>query len=498
MKNLLGPSLLTISALLVGCSDDSDNRPSDPTPEPVACSGAEGNPERLFLQQLGPDRVIIKWRDDADGGAGADSVCFGTDMNFLPEASLTAATETETGHLEVLLTGLSPDTVYYYSVGGAASALETRQFRTAPETGQVPGDGNTRIWIVGDSGVASKLGTAGVGDSALVRDGYLRFVENTGGEVADLFLMLGDNAYNNGTDLEHQQAVFDVYPDVLSRTPLWPTIGNHEMGLHGNGQTADTDDYALLDSEDGKNGTADPEPFSPMPYLNIFTLPTDGEVGGLASGTEQYYAFDYANIHIVSLDSQLAVRDPVSRAAMKQWLIDDLVSNDRDWTIVIFHHPPYSRGDHDSDNPIGGFDQPMLDMRQEFTPVFDDYGVDLVYSGHSHRYERSYYIGGHTGLSETFDPAVHAELNDLGEPASGQGEEAYTQITREGVDDKAVYTVAGHSGQAVLQEGKAPHPAHFSTVVELGSVVLDVTESRLEASSIDVDGEVLDSFVMTR
>jgi hypothetical protein len=324
----------------------------------------------------------------------------------------------------------------------------------------------------------------------------MAYVENNGDEPADLFLMLGDNAYNQGTDLEHQKAIFDVYPAVLATTPLWPTIGNHEMGSFGASTSTNTNDFAVIG--DGSTGGPDPAPDSPMPYLNIFTLPTNGEIGGLSSGTEQYYSFDYANVHIVSLDSQVAIRDTDSRAAMLQWLKDDLAANNQDWTIVIFHHPPYTKGSHDSDLDLGGIDQPIFAMREEFTPVFDQYGVDLAYSGHSHIYERSYYIQGHTGLADTFDPAVNAELNDLGAAANGQGDETYTQVSRNGTDDKVVYTVAGNGGKATTLSAGFPHPAHFFSRLEIGSVVIDLDANRLEASFVDVNGAVLDSFVMTR
>ena len=329
-----------------------------------------------------------------------------------------------------------------------------------------------------------------------MRDGFSAFVHSHAEEPADLFLMLGDNAYLQGTDLEHQRAIFDVYPQILATTPLWPVIGNHEMGGAGGSVTTSPNDYSVLGN--GANGGPDPAPDSPMPYLNIFTLPTNGEIGGLPSGTEQYYAFDYANVHIVGLDTQLAMRDTDSRAAMLQWLKDDLMANTQAWTIVIFHHPPYTKGSHDSDNALGAIDQPIFAVREEFTPVFDQYGVDLVYSGHSHIYERSYYIKGHTGLSGTFNPTTMAELNDLSVPASGQGSEAYTQISRDGTDDKVVYTVAGNGGQATVKSPSYPHPAHFFGQLDLGSVVIDLDANRLEASFVDVNGAVLDSFVMTR
>lgn len=483
--------------LLASCSDDNDRNDTipepapEPEPAPVACSGAEINPERLFLQQLGTDRVIIKWRGDLEGDGGADNVCFGTDIDFMPEESLTAATETETGHLEAELTGLSPDTTYYYSVGGAASAAASRQFRTSAAGGALPADGNTRIWIVGDSGVAGY----GKPEAAMVKEGFLSWVEADNGEPADLFLMLGDNAYNQGTDLEHQRAIFEVYPELLQTTSLWPTIGNHEMGSLGISRSADISSYELLGEED--NGGPDPEP-NTMPYLNIFTLPANGEAGGLASGTEQYYSFDYANVHVVSLDSQLSIRDDDQRAAMLQWLIDDLSANSLDWTIVIFHHPPYTKGSHDSDDELFDIDQPIFAIREEFTPVFEDYGVDLVYSGHSHIYERSVYLSDHTGLSSTYDADTNAELNDDGEPASGQDDQQYTQVTRSGADDKVVYTVAGNGGKVTTLSEGYPHPAHFFSDLTVGSVVIDVNDAQLTASFINAEGAVLDYFTMTR
>ena len=109
--------------------------------------------------------------------------------------------------------------------------------------------------------------------------------------------------------------------------------------------------------------------------------------------------------------------------------------------------------------------QAEIDMRETFAPVFEDYGVDVVYSGHAHTYERSWYLHGHYGLSDTFDPAKHAELNSEGKPALGQGEESYRQITSSGKDDKAVYTVSGSAGKAD-QEHPCPEGQHFGCTRE--------------------------------
>ena len=114
----------------------------------------------------------------------------------------------------------------------------------------------TRIWVIGDSGTADA-------NAAAVRDAYLNF---TGTRHTDLWLMLGDNAYESGTDAEYQNAVFNMYPTLLRQSVLWPTFGNHD-GIASNSA-----------SQSG-------------PYYDIFSLPRNGEAGGVASGTEAYYSF---------------------------------------------------------------------------------------------------------------------------------------------------------------------------------------------------------------
>ena len=97
----------------------------------------------------------------------------------------------------------------------------------------------------------------------------------------DVWLDARDNAYYSGTDSEYQRAVFEVYTNELRQTVLWSTIGNHES-----------------------NG--DPAPSPNLPYFLNFSFPQNGEAGGLASGTENYYSFDYGNIHFVCLDAMTA------------------------------------------------------------------------------------------------------------------------------------------------------------------------------------------------
>ena len=155
---------------------------------------------------------------------------------------------------------------------------------------------------------------------------------------------------------------------------LWPTLGNHD------GATADS-----------ATGTG--------PYYDIFTLPKAAQAGGIASGTEAYYSFDYGMIHFVSLESFETNR--AANGAMLTWLQQDLATTTQPWLIVFFHHPPYTKGSHNSD-----VDLESIEMRQNALPILEAAGVDLVLTGHSHSYERSYLIDGHYGTSSTFTQAM--------------------------------------------------------------------------------------------
>ena len=486
-------------------------------------------PDRLFLQQVGPRSAIVKWR-----GGDADQACIARKFKDLKKkkkkVTCVDATVTAGNHNEAEFTGLKPNKEYFYILGEPGKDADTdvdQRFRTPPDKNKPPKDRNTHIWLVGDSGTETELSIfsgqpSHPGEAIEVKEGFFTYNETVGGgEPIDLFLLLGDNAYLEGTDEQWQGAFFEIYPEIANKAAVWPTIGNHEMG------GGDLDLCTIIPSIPaffcplfigGTSFSSDPDSFDGdldgvpdaggLPYLSIFSLPSGAEVGGVPSGTEQYYSFNYANVHVVSLDSQLSNRDDVQREAMADWLIADLGSNFRDWTIVIFHHPPYTKGEnHDSD-----VEQAEIDMRETFSPIFESHGVDVVYGGHSHSYERSYYLNGHSGPSNTFDPTLHAELNEGGGPANGMGAEEYSQISGgSGVDDKAVYTVAGSSGKADEFDPCEPpttvgctlpdwleHPAHFLSVPIKGSVVVDASRKELRSRFIDVNGLVLDQFTIKR
>jgi hypothetical protein len=402
-----------------------------------------------YLQMGSHNKIVVRWRTDV---ATNSSVSYGLCQGKSSCLTWVAVNSTVTTEHEVTLTGLSANTRYYYAVGTTTEILEGNDashfFLTAPRVGASK---STRIWVLGDSGTANASARA-------VRDAYYKF---TGSRHTDLWLMLGDNAYQSGTDAEFQAAVFDMYPDMLRKSVLWPTLGNHDGGS------------ANSSTQSG-------------PYYDIFTLPKKAEAGGVASGTEAYYSFDYGNVHFIVLDSFESSRSPTG--AMMRWLREDLQATDQDWIIAYWHHPPYSKGSHDSDG--GGA---LADMRRNALPILEDYGVDLVLSGHSHSYERSFLLDGHYGTSGTLVSSMILNSGD-GRP-SGDG--AYEKPSL-GPDPHrgTVYTVAGSSGKT--SGGSLDHPVMFVSLSVLGSLVLNVDRNRLDATFLQSTGAVRDTFTILK
>jgi hypothetical protein len=126
-------------------------------------------------------------------------------------------------------------------------------------------------------------------------------------------------------------------------------------------------------------------------------------------------------------------------------------------------------------------------------PVLEAGGVDLVLSGHSHCYERSYLIDRHYAYSTGF-----STTNKLD---GGSGREAGTGAYQKPAGGPAanrgtVYAVAGSSGQ--ISGGPLNHPAMFISTNLLGSVVLDFNGPRLDAKFIRENGQVTDYFTMLK
>lgn len=394
-----------------------------------------------YLQRSASDSMVVRWRTDV----ATDSRLYygpapGALTSFIDGADVTK------DH-ELTVTGLDPTSTYTYAIASSSEVLagddDAHHFRTHPAPG-APVD--LRLWVLGDSGTADASATA-------VRDAYRGF---SASRPADLMMLLGDNAYNTGSDAEYQAALFNMYLPELAYTPVWPTIGNHD---------------AISADSLTESGV----------YYDIFSLPRWGESGGVASGTRAYYSFDYGDVHFVCLDSHDLDRSP--GGAMLAWLEQDLAATQARWLVAFWHHPPYSDGSHNSDTEL-----PLGEMRRNAVPILEEYGVDLLLSGHSHSYERSPLIDGYYGSSGQLEPWMILNPGD-GDPA---GDGAYEKATVRAGHDGSVYVVAGSSGQ--ITAAPLNHPVMLVSLEQLGSLVVDVTDDTMDVSFVETSGIAADHF----
>lgn len=90
-------------------------------------------------------------------------------------------------------------------------------------------------------------------------------------------------------------------------------------------------------------------------------------------GGNRYYTFDKKNIEFFVLDSNYMTPQQLS------WLQDKLKGSTAKWKIAYFHHPLYT---------CAKYHGPDIDLRNELMPLFTQYGVNAVWYGHEHVYER--------------------------------------------------------------------------------------------------------------
>jgi predicted phosphodiesterase len=235
----------------------------------------------------------------------------------------------------VALAGLDPSSTYHYRVEGVGGSSATGCFRTAP----VVDDSGFSFAVVGDSGSGGK-GQLAV--AALLE--RLR---------PDLVLHTGDVVYPAGLERHSTRRFFAPYRNLIKTVPLFPVLGNHDV-RKGNGAA----------------------------FLENFHPPLESP-----RSTKRYYSFDWGNTHFVALDSELYHGDRGSSPEeQRDFLERDLAASRKRWRIVFLHRSPYGSSRHGGDGRV----------KEDLEPLFVKHGVDLVFSGHDHVYERTVPIGGVT------------------------------------------------------------------------------------------------------
>lgn len=225
----------------------------------------------------------------------------------------------------VKITGLTPNTLYYYRALQWHSVSYGSTFRTAPD----PGTSFRFAWMADCRG------------GMAVHDSIARRIAEANPVVS---LYGGDLCLNSSYSMFKGQFFLPSELALISRVPFFNAVGNHEKW---------------------------------SPNTQAFT-----QAPASASGTQEYYSFDYGDMHVLVLNNEIP-DDPTS--PQYQFARTDLSSTKRAWKVVICHRPAYCAGGHGEDK----------DMKTMSETTFEPNHVDVVLSGHSHFFQHNLVNGIH-------------------------------------------------------------------------------------------------------
>ena len=374
------------------------------------------------------------WYSLDNGSAATPVVHFGTDRNSLQsytgtagdvDTSLTDGVAYHYNHVTV--TGLEPNTTYYYTV-------EKNGVQTEVETYETQSFDTVKMLYVGDPQIGASKGQpqggetlaaeSGAANTAARNDafGWNRTLEAALAQDPDVSFIIsaGDQVNKTGQAKEEEYAGY-LSPDVLAGLPVATTIGNHDS----------------LNAD----------------YMYHFNNPNATEYGATQAGGDYYYSYGNGLFIVLNTNNY--------NVAEHEQAIQEAIASDPNaaWRIVTIHQDIYGSGlDHsDTDGMI---------LRTQLTPVFDKYDIDVVLQGHDHTYSRSKILYGdgkshgsyefrldETGLDYDWD---HAYNNNTGESitlnplssdtAAVEAKDAFTA-------DNKCYTIES-SGKSVVTNPK--------------------------------------------
>ncbi len=397
---------VVVAASLIGTGEAQDALPARPSSDPVATPPVAG----LHLQ-FGADassEIVVSWHTLQT--VRNPCVVLGHldgKLEQKVEAKAVSYTDAKSGRVvyayHAKVAGLQADFTYLYAAMHDGAEPEFATFGTSPR-GRAPftftsfGDQGTPTLgkkFVPPAGVTlpklpyvnDNLGSPAAGDTTL---GVER--------LQPLFhLFNGDLCYANLAE-DRVRTWWDFWENnsrSARKRPWMPSPGNHENEL-GNG------------------------PIGYQAYQTYFSVPETAGQTELTRGL--WYAFTAGSVRVISIANDDVVYQDggnsyvrgYSAGAQKAWLEKELAATranlDVDWIVVCMHQVAISTADK--------FNGADLGIREEWLPLFDKYGVDLVVCGHEHHYERSHPIRGRES-NATLTPVPVATATDVIDTSKG-------------------------------------------------------------------------------
>lgn len=320
------------------------------------------------------------WYSEKTDSQATPVVHFGTDKDNLEtfegtsgdvDQDLTGDKAYEYNHVTV--TGLEPNTTYYYTVEKNGEQTEVTEYTTK-------GTDSVKILYVGDPQVGASKGQTqdgaelsaedGVANTAAKNDGFAwsRTLDTALAENPDLNFVIsaGDQVNKTGKPKEEEYASY-LSANALASLPVATTIGNHDS----------------LNAD----------------YAYHFNNPNNTENGKTAAGGDYYYSYGQGLFIVLNTNNY--------NVAEHQKTIEEAVAAypDAAWRVVTIHQDIYGSGlDHsDTDGMI---------LRTQLTPVFDANDIDVVLQGHDHTYSRSKLLYGDGQTHQSYEFQLNADGTD--------------------------------------------------------------------------------------
>jgi hypothetical protein len=154
---------------------------------------------------------------------------------------------------------------------------------------------------------------------------------------------------------------------------------------------------------------------------------------------KEYYRIKKGDVALYCLNSNYMDK------VQLEWLNSELAKDDSRWKVAFFHHPPYSSG---------GKHGSSIGLRETLEPIFVKYGMDVVFTGHEHFYERLkpqqgiyYFISGAGGKLREGDVKENSPLTAKG--FDGDMSFMLVEVTK----DTMFFQVISRTGETVDSGG---------------------------------------------